>query len=145
MTKLKLLEISNIDRSLEQISDVNRQKNGKLSRTDSAKLNRKISVADIGPPIPMLREESPRDPPNMDASNHYSMEKKMIFQYIKRMDYRRLKGLLSNLAQINFFCNEGYGHTGSSSFEPLDITIIYDKQGFNPLHFAALNNSLKAI
>ena len=78
-------------------------------------------------------------------SNHYNNERKMIFQYIKRMDYRRLKGLLSNLAQINFFCNEGYGHTGSSNYEPLDITTIYDKQGFNPLHFAALNNSLKTI
>jgi len=62
-------------------------------------------------------------------------EEKLIYNYIQRMDYRQLKKHLTELAS-NQSCQGGVGQTGSTGIF-MDITTIFDRKGFTPLHFAA--------
>jgi|TARA_B110000285_G_C14873381_1_gene490297 hypothetical protein len=50
------------------------------------------------------------------------------------MDYRQLKKHLTELASNQ--SQGGVGQTGSTGIF-MDITTIFDRKGFTPLHFAA--------
>ena len=60
-------------------------------------------------------------------------DEKSIYTYIQRMDYRKLKNHLSYLASST---PGGEGQTGTTG-TIVDITQIYDRKGYTPIHFAA--------
>ena len=52
------------------------------------------------------------------------------------MDYRNLKNHLSNLVSSGYQNQGGAGQTGTTG-NYIDITKVFDKKGFTPLHFAS--------
>jgi hypothetical protein len=63
---------------------------------------------------------------------------KTIYTYIQRMDYRKLKN------HLNYLASSSDGQTGTTG-TMVDITQIYDRKGYTPIHFAAFQNSLKSL
>ena len=67
------------------------------------------------------------------------------------MNHRGLKSLLNDIAEFNRYqlLKGSYGQTGgtkTNDYKVVDITkFILAEKKYNPLHFAAFNNSLKAL
>jgi len=60
-----------------------------------------------------------------DSSMDEKRDEKLVFKYIQRMEPHELKAHLEN------------------NRDRMDVTNIYDRSGYSPLHFAAYKNSDK--